>query len=71
MLKVKQTLTCDICRNEIRSVTQIVPAGAQIPILERGPIGMREWHDVCRRCHSSVVKALEAVKALETAKAAE
>ena len=68
MLKVEQTLTCDICGSEIRSVTQIVPPGARIPIIERGPIGMREWYDICLSCHGSVVEALLAVR---TAKAAE
>jgi hypothetical protein len=63
MLKVYQTVSCDICGSEIRSVAQIVPAGAQIPIIERGPIGMREWHDVCFGCHRSVVEALSAVRA--------
>jgi hypothetical protein len=48
-------------------MTQIVPAGAQIPIIERGPIGMREWHDVCFGCHRSVVEALSAVKAAKAA----
>ena len=67
MLKVNQTVSCDICGNEIRSMTQIVPAGAQIPIIERGPIGMREWHDVCFGCHRSVVEALSAVKAAKAA----
>jgi hypothetical protein len=68
VLKVEQTLTCDICGDEIRSATQIVPAGAQIPIIDRGPIGMREWHDVCFSCHGYVVEALKTVKA-EAAKA--
>ena len=63
MLKVEQTVSCDICGSEIRKAVQIIPAGAQIPIIERGPIGMREWHDVCRSCHSSVVEALSAVRA--------
>jgi hypothetical protein len=67
VLKVKQTVSCDICGNEIRSMTQIVPAGAQIPIIERGPIGMREWHDVCLSCHGSVVEALAAVMAAKAA----
>jgi hypothetical protein len=62
MLKVEQILTCDICGSEIRKFAQIVPAGAQIPIIDRGPIGMREWHDVCLSCHRSVVEALVVVR---------
>jgi hypothetical protein len=68
MLKVEQTVSCDICGSEMRNVKQIVPAGAQIPIIERGPAGVTQWHDVCGACHDPLLKA---VWALKTAKDAE
>ena len=68
MLKVVQTLTCDICSSEIRSDTQIVYPGTQMYKIARGPVGVTSWHDVCAACHDPL---LNAVWALKTAKDAE
>jgi hypothetical protein len=68
MLKVEQTVSCDICSSEIKSDTQIVPPGAQMYNIARGPVGVSQWHDVCGACQSPL---LNAVWALKTAKAAE
>jgi hypothetical protein len=68
MLKVEQTVSCDICSSEIRSVTQTVYPGTQMFMIDRGPAGVSQWHDVCRACHDPL---LNAVWALKTAKDAE
>jgi hypothetical protein len=68
MLKVEQTVSCVICGSEIRSVTQVVYPGAQMFMIDRGPAGVSQWHDVCGACHDPL---LNAVWALKTAKAAE
>jgi hypothetical protein len=68
MLKVEQTVSCDICNREIKSDTQIVPPGGQMYTIARGPVGVSLWHDVCGDCHNPL---LNAVWALKTAKAAE
>ena len=67
MLKVEQTLSCDICGKEIKSDTQIVYSGTQMYNIGRGPAGMTQWHDVCTECHDPLMKAFFALK---TAKAA-
>lgn len=68
MLEVVQTLTCDICSKEIKTDTQIVRPGCQIYHIERGPVGVTGWNDVCIECHDPLLKA---VWALKTAKDAE
>jgi hypothetical protein len=68
MLKVEQTLTCDICGSEIKSDTQIVFPGTQMYNIGRGPTGVTSWHDVCDACLDPL---LNAVWALKTAKDAE
>jgi hypothetical protein len=68
MLKVEQTVFCDICSSEIRSDTQIVYPGTQMYNIGRGPVGVTQWNDVCGACHDPL---LNAVWALKTAKDAE
>ena len=68
MLKVEQTLTCDICNSEITSDTQIVFPGTQMYNIGRGPAGVTQWQDICIECNDPLLKA---VWALKTAKAAE
>jgi hypothetical protein len=69
VLKVEQTLTCDICGKKMNSLTQVVYPGTAMQMIARGPAGMTQWHDICTECHGSVVKALQAVKVLETVSA--
>lgn len=68
MLKVVQTLTCDICSKEINSLTQTVINGTATQQIGRGPVGVTGWNDVCVECHDPLLKA---VWALKTAKDAE
>lgn len=68
MLKVEQTLTCDICCKEMRIDTQIVHPGTQMYKIERGLVGVTQWYDVCSDCHGPLSNA---VWALKTAKDAE
>jgi hypothetical protein len=68
VLKVEQTLSCDICSSEIKSDTQIVYSGTQMYNIGRGPAGMTQWQDICNECHGPLMKAFFALK---TAKAAE
>lgn len=68
MLKVEQTLTCDICSKQMKSDTQIVHPGVAMQQISRGPAGVTQWHDVCTECMGPLVKA---VFALKTAKEAE
>lgn len=68
MLKVEQTLTCDICGKQMNSLTQIVYPGAAMQQISRGPIGVTTWHDVCIECHIPLMDALaEAKKAVKDA----
>jgi hypothetical protein len=68
MLKVEQTLTCDICGGLMNRLTIFVRPGTAMQKIDRGPIGVTNWHDVCFECHIPLVEALAAVR---TAKAAE
>lgn len=68
MLKVVQTLTCDICSKEINSLTQTVINGTATQQIGRGPVGVTGWNDVCVECRDPLLKA---VWALKTAKDAE
>jgi hypothetical protein len=65
MLKIEQTLTCDICGVVITNDTQIVYPGTQMYNIGRGPAGVTQWNDVCGDCHYPL---LNAVWALKTAK---
>ena len=65
MLKIEQTLTCDICGVVITNDTQIVHPGTQMYNIGRGPAGVTQWNDVCGDCHYPL---LNAVWALKTAK---
>lgn len=68
MLKVEQTLTCDICGSEMRSDTQIVHPGTQMYKIERGLAGVTQWYDVCAECHIPLLNAItEAKKAVKDA----
>ena len=68
MLRIEQTLTCDLCGSEMRSLKQVVYPGTSAQKIDRGPFATTQWHDICVECHGSVVKALSAVRA-EAAKA--
>ena len=68
MLKVEQTLTCDICGKQMNSLTQIVYPSAAMQVIARGPAGVSQWNDVCTECSGPLMKAFFALK---TAKAAE
>ena len=69
MLKVEQTLTCDICGGLINRLTITVPPSGAMQKIERGPIGVTNWHDVCIECHIPLMDALaEAKKAVKDAK---
>lgn len=68
MLRVEQTLTCDICGKKMNSLTQIVYPNAAMQQISRGPAGVTAWHDVCVECSGTLMKAFFALK---TAKAAE
>lgn len=65
MLKIEQTLTCDICGVVITNDTQIVHPGTQMYNIGRGPAGVTQWDDVCGDCYYPL---LNAVWALKTAK---
>lgn len=65
MLKVEQTLTCDICGKQMNSLTQVVINGTAMQQIGRGPAGVTGWNDVCVECSSPL---LNAVWALKTAK---
>lgn len=62
MLVIEQTLTCDICCNEIRHLRQSVLDGHQIQRIDQGPCGVRGWKDVCSECFGHLVKAFWEVK---------
>ena len=68
MLRVEQTLTCDLCGVTMSSLRQTVYPGSAVQKIERGPFATTQWHDICVGCHGSVVEALSAVRA-EAAKA--
>ena len=68
MLKVEQTLTCDICSKQMNSLTQVVYPGAAMQQISRGPAGVTTWNDVCVECSGPLMNAFFALK---TAKAAE
>jgi hypothetical protein len=63
MLRIEQTLTCDLCGEKMSSLRQVVYPGSQMQKIERGPFATTQWHDVCVGCHGSVVEALSAVRA--------
>lgn len=67
MLKVEQTLTCDICCKEINSLTQIVINGTAMQQIGRGPVGVTGWNDVCVDCHIPLLNAVWALKTAEDA----
>jgi hypothetical protein len=66
MLRIEQTLTCDLCGATMRSLRQVVHPGTPLQKIERGLIATTQWHDVCVECHGSVVEALSAVRAKAT-----
>jgi hypothetical protein len=69
MLKIEQTITCDICNKEMNSLTQFVTRGnGPMQMIERGPAGTSRWNDVCTECCDPLFNA---VWALKTAKNAE
>lgn len=68
MLKVDQTLTCDICGGVMINDTQIVRQGCEMYKIKVGPVGVTGWNDVCDECSEPLQKA---VWALKTAKDAE
>ena len=68
MLKVEQTLTCDICGGVINTLRQTVYHSGPMQMISRAPLGTSQWHDVCNDCFGLVQ---EAVCALKLAKAAE
>lgn len=68
MLKVVQTLTCDICSREINSLTQVVINGTATQQIGRGPAGVTGWNDVCVDCHGPLLNAVWALKTAEAAK---
>ena len=58
MLKVEQTLTCDICGKQMNSLTEIVINGTAMQQIGRGPAGVTGWNDVCAECAGPLVKAV-------------
>jgi len=63
MLKVEQTVKCDICGGEIRHLTQVVyPGTAAMQMIQRGPAGTTQWNDVCDACHDPLLNAVWALK---------
>jgi len=69
VLKVEQTLTCDICGKQMNSLTQIVVSGTAMQQIGRGPMGMTGWQDVCVECHIPLLNAIhEAKKAINEMK---
>jgi hypothetical protein len=67
MLKVEQTLTCDICGGKIRSLTQRVVQGTPMEIIACGPVGMTTWTDVCAECSDPLMQAFRVLKAAKAA----
>lgn len=67
MLKIEQTLTCDICSREINSLTQVVTNGAAMQQIGRGPAGVTAWNDVCVECSGPLMKAFFALKTVKDA----
>jgi hypothetical protein len=68
VLRVEQTLTCDICGKKMNSLTQFVHPGTAMQMIARGPVGVTQWQDICIECSDPLMKAFVALK---TAKAAE
>ena len=67
MLVVKQTLTCDICGGEINELTQTVPTGAAIQVVDRPHPGVTQWKDVCSNCFGPLMEAFWAAKKAQDA----
>lgn len=68
MLKVVQTLTCDLCGHQILEDVQFPNFGAPIYHIGRkqGPAG--HWSDLCTECNNDVLEALWKVKRERNAK---
>jgi hypothetical protein len=67
MLKVEQTLTCDICGGKIRSLTQRVVQGVPMEVIACGPAGVTQWQDVCAECSDPLMQAFFALKVAKAA----
>jgi hypothetical protein len=67
VLKVEQTLTCDICGKQMNSLTQIVYPNAAMQQISRGPAGVTAWNDVCVECSGPLMKAFFALKTVKDA----
>jgi hypothetical protein len=67
VLKVEQTLTCDICGKKMNSLTQVVYPGSAMQVIARGPAGVTQWHDICTECHGPLAKAFFALKTVKDA----
>ena len=68
MLRIEQTLTCDLCGATMSSLTQTVHPGTAMQVITRGPGGVTQWQDICTECHGPLMRAFVS---LNTAKAAE
>lgn len=62
MLKIEQTLGCDICGKEMKSLTQFPVPGVAMQVIERGPVGVTGWQDVCVECAGPLMKAVNEAK---------
>lgn len=63
MLVIDQTLTCDLCGAQMRTLRQTMNAGAAMQHIERGPVGVTQWHDVCESCAGPLREALAGMNA--------
>ena len=57
MLKVDQTLSCDICGAEIATLSQTVHRGTAIQYVDGASPGVTGWRDVCSECFGDLSRA--------------